>query len=248
MARSPREVLLEEARDRHKLELARYTEAHTRIGIHLVVLAVFAAALLRYVDQPPHRDPPLVFCAFAASAVALGVTTFAVFVCVLVVLWGFGTRFPESMQTWLDHAKKVRVPYDGRDDADERAAEDLETDLMESMCEAADFNAGKNALRSRFIVYAGRGLVGAAVALVLSGAAYLYLGVGRGEPAQVQIASPLQVNLQGPVLLQPVQLQGPVELQPVQIHGPIQLQPVQLQGPISSQNPPKGDSRVRQAR
>src|SRR6266545_3582487 len=178
MARSAREVLLEEARDRHKLELGRYTEAHTRIGVHLAILAVFALALLRFIDKPPQGRGSFVFCVFAVSAVVLCMATLAVFALVLVVIWGFGTRFPASMKTWLDHAEELRASHAGANDAEQLVAADLEQHLMESMCETADDNARKNALRSKLMVYAGRGLVLAAGLLSLSGAAYLYLTMG----------------------------------------------------------------------
>lgn len=196
MARSPREVLLEEARDRHKLELARYTEAHTRIGVHLAILAVFALALLRYVDKPPQRSASFIFCLFAVSAVTLCVATLVVFGFVLAVIWGYGTRFPAPMRTWLDHTEKLRASHAGAPNLDERVAEDMEQHLMESMCETADDNATKNARRSRFIVYASRGLVVAAAVFVVSGVAYLYLSIGKDVPTSVQITGPVEVQLQ----------------------------------------------------
>jgi hypothetical protein len=196
MGRSPREVLLEEARDRHELELARYTDAHARIGIHLAVLAVFALALLRFIDKPPQRSESFIFCLFAVSAVALCVATLVVFGFVLAVIWGYGTRFPASMRTWLDHAEKLRASHAGAANMDERVAEDLEQHLMESMCETADDNAAKNARRSKFIVYASRGLVVAAALFVLSGVAYLYLSIGKDAPTSVQITGPIEVKLQ----------------------------------------------------
>lgn len=94
MARSSREVLLEEARERHKLELARYTEAHARVGFHLAVLGVFALALLRFIDKPPQPSGSCLFCLFSVSAVLLGLVTLVVFGLVLAVVWGYGTRFP----------------------------------------------------------------------------------------------------------------------------------------------------------
>lgn len=196
MARSPREVLLEEARDRHTLELARYTEAHTRIGVHLAVLAVFALALLRYIDEPPQRNASLIFSVFAVSAVTLCVATLVVFGFVLAVIWGYGTRFPAPMRTWLDHTAKLRASHASAPNLDERVAEDLEQHLMESMCEAADDNAEKNARRSKLIVYASRGLVVAAAAFVISGVAYLYLNIGKDAPNSVHITGPVQVQLQ----------------------------------------------------
>jgi hypothetical protein len=196
MARSAREVLLEEARDRHKLELARYAEAHTRIGVHLAILAVFALALLRFIDKLPQDRGSFVFCLFALSAVALCVTTLVVFVLVLVVIWGFGTRFPASMKTWLDHAEKLRASHASANDAERLVAADLEQDLMESMCETADDNARKNAVRSKLMAYAGRGLVLAAGLLGVSGAADLYLTIGKDPPTEVHITAPVQIQLQ----------------------------------------------------
>ncbi len=211
MVRSAREVLLEEARDRHKLELARYGEAHTRIGVHLAILAVFALALLRFIDKPPQDHRSFGFCVFAVSAVLLCVTTLAVFALVLTVIWGFGTRFPASMKTWLDHAEKLRASHAGAN-AEQAVAEDLEQHLMENISEAADHNAAKNDLRSKLIVYASRGLVVAAGFFVVSGASYLYLCFGRDERTTVNITPPVQVKLVDAVQLRPVQIQGPVEL------------------------------------
>lgn len=198
MARSPREVLLEEARDRHKLELARYTEAHTRIGVHLAVLAVFALALLRFIDKPPQAQASFVFCLFSVTAVALCVATLVVFGLVLAVIWGYGTRFPASLRTWLDHIEKLRVSHTGTPNADQRVAEDLEQHLLESLCETADDNAAKNARRSRFIVYASRGLVVAAATFVVSGLAYLYLSIGKDTPPTVHVVGPVEVQLPPP--------------------------------------------------
>ncbi len=227
MTRSAREVLLEEARDRHKLELVRYTEAHTRVGVHLAVLAVFALTLLRFVDKLPEERGTFLFCLFSVFATILLLATLVVFVLVLLVFWGYGTRFPANMQTWLDQAARLRAARSGEADAEQRVAEDLEQHLMESMCETADHNAAKNALRSKFIVYASRGLVVAAGAFVISGVTYLYLSIGKDTPSPVRIAAPVQVQLQGSVQVQPVQIQGPLQLQPVQIQGPMKLQ-----GPI----------------
>jgi hypothetical protein len=58
-----------------------------------------------------------------------------VFGFVLAVIWGYGTRFPASMRTWLDHAEKLLASHAGTPNADELVAQDLEQDLMESMCE-----------------------------------------------------------------------------------------------------------------
>jgi hypothetical protein len=196
MPRSPREVLLEEARDRHKLELARYTEAHTRVGVHLAVLAVFALALLRFIDKPPQPRGSFVYCLFTVSAVVLCAATLVVFGFVLAVVWGYGTRFPASMRTWLDHAEKLRASHLEAVGADERVACDLEQHLMESLCEAADHNAAKNALRSKYIVYASRGLVVAAILFVVSGGAYLYLSFGKDTPTPVQVTGPVEVRMQ----------------------------------------------------
>jgi hypothetical protein len=196
MARSPREILLEEARDRHRLELARYTEAHTRIGVHLAILAFFALALLRYVDKPPQDHRSFAFRLFSVGAVVLCVTTLVVFGFLLTVIWGFGTRFPAKMQTWLDHTEKLRAAQSGAEGGEQRVAEDLEQHLMESLCETADDNAAKNARRSKFIVYASRGLVVAAVAFVVSGVTYLYMSFGREGPTAVHITAPIPVQLQ----------------------------------------------------
>ncbi len=196
MPRLPREVLLEEARDRHKLELTRYAEAHTRIGVHLAILAVFALALLRFIDNPPQWRASFIFCLFAVSAVVLGAVTLVVFGFVLAVIWGYGTRFPASMNTWVEHAKELRASHAGAADAEHRVAEDLEQHLMESMVETADDNAAKNARRSKLIVYASRGLVVAAAAFVVSGVAYLYLSIGKDAPTPVHIAGPVEVQLQ----------------------------------------------------
>ncbi|HSN15734.1 MAG TPA: hypothetical protein VLT61_13965, partial [Anaeromyxobacteraceae bacterium] len=167
--------------------MARYTEAHTRIGVHLAILAVFALALLRFIDRPPQPRTSFVFCLFSVSAVALCIATLVVFGFVLAVIWGYGTRFPASMGTWLAHAEKLRASHAGVSNPEERVAEDLEQHLLESMCETADDNAAKNARRSRFIVYASRGLVVAALAFVISGVAYLYLSIGKDAPSAIHV-------------------------------------------------------------
>jgi cell division septation protein DedD len=196
MARSPREVLLEEARDRHKLELARYTEAHTRVGVHLAILGVFALALLRFIDQPPLARGAFVYCLFSVSAAVLGLVTLVVFGFVLAVIWGYGTRFPAPMKEWRDYAEKLRGSYSEEAEPEERVAEELEKRLMENLCDSADDNAAKNRLRSKYIVRASRGLVLAAGAFIVSGGTYLYLSIGQDASTAVHIAGPVEVQLQ----------------------------------------------------
>jgi hypothetical protein len=192
VTRSAREVLLEEARDRHKLELARYTEAHTRIAVHLAILAVFALALLRFIDQPPAERGSFVFWLFIAAGFVLLLATVGVLVCLLAVIWGYGTRFPAPMAVWREQEEKLRASYpeDGG-----RVTEELEERLTRNLCESADDNARKNALRSKFIVAASRGLVVATVAFVVSGAAYLCLSIGRDTSAAVRIVGRVEVML-----------------------------------------------------
>jgi hypothetical protein len=196
MARSPREVLLEEARDRHKLELARYTEAHTRIGVHLAILGFFALTLVRYIDKLPPNDGSFVFRVFGVTAVVLCGATLIAFSMVLAVIWGFGTRFPAPMKAWRENAEGLRASYAGQDEVERRVAEELERRLMENMCEAADDNAAKNKRRSKFIVHASRWLVVSAAAFVVSGFSYLYLSLGKDEPTAVHITAPVQVQFQ----------------------------------------------------
>jgi chromate transport protein ChrA len=99
--------------------LARYAEAHARIGVHLAILAVFALALFRFIDKLPPNRGSSVFRVFAVSAVVLCVTTLVVFALVLAVIWGFGTRFPAAMRTWLDHTEKLRASHSGAEDAED---------------------------------------------------------------------------------------------------------------------------------
>jgi hypothetical protein len=212
VSRSTREVLLDEARDRHHLELAKYGEAHTRIGVHSAFLAVFALALVRYIDKFPQDRTSCAFPVFVGSAILLAVVTLGVFGLLLAIIWGLGTHYPPDMQTWLDHTEKLREHHHarvtqagGEGDVDGVVARELEEDLMRSMCETADNNAAKNAMRSKLLVYAGRGLVVAALSFVVSGVSYLHLSnLGTEVATDVHITAPVQVQLQGPV-----QWQGP---------------------------------------
>lgn len=100
------------------------------------------------------------------------------------------------MRTWLDQQEKLRASHAGADDADALVARDLEQHLLESLCEAADFNSANNIRRSRFIVYASRGLVAAATLFVVSGGAYLYLTFGRDATNAVSLTGPAEVRPQ----------------------------------------------------
>ncbi|MFT3916557.1 MAG: hypothetical protein QM704_21505 [Anaeromyxobacteraceae bacterium] len=200
----------------------------------MVVLAVFAAAVLRFIDQPPNPQPAHVYWIFVVSAVVLSLITLIVFGLVLAVMWGYGTAFPASMQTWIEHADGLRASYVQYADVDGETAAHLERDLSQNVCEAADFNAEKNAHRSRLMVMAGRGLVLAAGALVVSGIAYLILGTKETKAVEVNMATPVSVQVVAPVPLGPLQVQGPVQLQPVHLQGPVEVVPA---GPPARPNP-----------
>src|SRR6266542_1217927 len=103
------DVLLEESRLRYKAEHERHAQVYTRLGVYIVVLAIYGNALVRFLDRPPPPGNNALDYIFWASAGVTVVAAVAAFGCLIVALaFGRGAAYSPNPGVWNGRADELR--------------------------------------------------------------------------------------------------------------------------------------------